>query len=82
VSEAAHALARHAFTELGAVRVEIRTDDRNTRSYAVAERLGFELEGILRRHVRDHHGVLRDTRVYGLLALAALRDPAAESQPR
>lgn len=75
VTEAARALTRHAFTELGALRVEIHTDDRNVRSFAVAERLGFTLEAVLRRHARDHHGALRDTRIYALLELEALRDP-------
>lgn len=73
VTEATHALTRHAFTELGALRVEIRTDDRNVRSFAIAERLGFTLEGVLRRNVRDHHGAVRDTRVYAMLELEALR---------
>lgn len=67
VTEAARALTRHAFDNLGAHRVEIRMDDGNVRSAAVAERLGFELEGVIRRHVRDHHGRLRDTRIYALV---------------
>lgn len=54
--------------------MEIHTDDRNVRSYAVAERLGFTLEGVLRRHARDHHGAPRDTRIYALLDLADLRE--------
>jgi len=73
VSETVETLTRYAFTSLAAHRVEIRMDDRNVRSSAVAERLGFELEGIIRRHVRDHHGHLRDTRIYALLDLAGLR---------
>lgn len=73
VTETVAALTRHAFTSLGARRVEIRMDDRNERSAAVPERLGFELEGVLRHHVRDHHGRLRDTRVYALLDLSGLR---------
>lgn len=75
VSEAVEALVRHAFTTLGARRVEIRMDDRNTRSAAVAERLGFDLEGVIRHHVRDHHGRLRDTRIYALLDPTNLRTP-------
>ena len=70
------------FVTLGARRVELRIDARNHPSIAVAERLGFELEGILRRDVRDHHGVLRDTRVYALIDPAGLVDPTAAAQPR
>ena len=65
VTEAAAAITRFAFETLGARRVEIRTDDRNERSWRVAERLGFRLEGVLRNECRDSHG-LRDTRVYAV----------------
>lgn len=64
MSEAAEIVTRFAFETLGAHRVEIRADDRNTRSWRIPERLGFALEGTLRGDVRDHFGVLRDTRVY------------------
>jgi len=76
VTETAEALARHAFDVLGARRVEIRMDDRNVRSAAVAQRLGFELEGILRNQARDHHARLRDTRVYALVEVTRLRTPS------
>jgi RimJ/RimL family protein N-acetyltransferase len=82
VSETTEALARHAFDELHADRVELRMDDRNRRSIAVAERLGFEFEGVLRNHVRDRHGVLRDTRVYALVSVAGLRRSEVLRQPR
>src|SRR2546428_1783067 len=39
-TEAVAALTRFALDRLGAQRVEIRTDDRNERSWRVAERLG------------------------------------------
>jgi RimJ/RimL family protein N-acetyltransferase len=65
VTEAAAAFTRFAFETLGAKRVEIRADDRNERSWRVAERLGFRLEGILRNETRDAYG-LRDTRVYAV----------------
>lgn len=79
VTEATAALAHHAFAMLGANRVELRMDDRNQRSVAVAERLGFELEGVLRQDVRDHHGALRNTRVYALCAASALTVANQES---
>ena len=81
-TEAAGVLTRFAFESLGARRVELRIDARNVRSVAVAERLGFELEGTLRRNVRDHHGVLRDTRIYALIDPHELIRRMAAGGPR
>jgi ribosomal-protein-serine acetyltransferase len=53
-SEAVRGITAFAFDTLGARRVEIRCDERNTRSAHVALRTGFTLEGIL-RHNRRHH---------------------------
>lgn len=39
-------------------------DERNERSFRVAERLAFELDEILRNDERPPGGELRDTRVY------------------
>ena len=75
-SESTWALAQHAFQVLGANRVELRMDDRNKRSWAVAERLGFTFEATLRNEVRVPDGSLRDTRIYGAVDLAELRAPA------
>lgn len=52
---------------LGVVRIEARCDERNTRSWRVAERLGFALEGIARQDSRDAAGKLCDTRIYALV---------------
>lgn len=76
VSEASWALAQHAFLELAANRVELRMDDDNARSWRVAERLGFTLEGTLRNDTRSPDGTLRDTRVYGATTLGQLTRPA------
>ncbi len=73
VAEAAYALAAYAFSQLSAARVELRVDDLNERSWRVAQRLGFQLEGLLRSDTRDAKGRLRDTRVYGAVALQDLR---------
>jgi RimJ/RimL family protein N-acetyltransferase len=67
VSEIVHAMTRLAFETLGAERVEIRCDERNERSWRVAERCGFVLEGTLRRNSRCPDGTLADTRVYSRL---------------
>ena len=67
VTEMVRALERLAFDTLGAARVEVRCDDMNERSWRVAERCGFALEGLLRRDSRAADGSLRDTRVYARL---------------
>lgn len=64
ISEAVRTLARFAFDQLGARRVEIRMSSDNSRSRAVAERCGFTLEGVLRQDSLDVHGQPRDTAVY------------------
>jgi ribosomal-protein-serine acetyltransferase len=75
VTEAVAAITRFVFDVLHAERVEIRTDTANTRSWRIAERLGFTLEGVLRRDTRTPQGELRDTRVYALIERRALRNP-------
>ncbi len=72
-AEAARALARYAFDSLGAKRVQIRMDDRNERSWRVAERLGFHWEATLRAHRRNNADQLCDTRVYAMFAVEDLR---------
>lgn len=67
VTEAVQALTTMAFDHLRARRVEIRMDDTNTRSRAVAERCGFELEGILRNDSLTPAGEPRNTCVYARL---------------
>ncbi len=66
------ALVEVGFAELGLHRIEIRADARNTRSRAVAERLGFALEGTLRESIPAPGTVgadgRRDTVVYAMLA--------------
>ncbi len=68
VTEAVRALTRFAFERLRARRVEVRMDDRNLRSWKLAERAGFALEGVLRSESLDPQGEPRDTRVYALVA--------------
>ena len=72
-SEAAIALTRLGFERLRARRMEIRVDSRNIASRKVAERLGFALEGVLRRDALDVKGEPCDTCVYALTALDELK---------
>jgi ribosomal-protein-serine acetyltransferase len=67
ISEAVKLLTDYAFEHLDAQRVLIRCDARNTRSAAVAKRLGFVLEGRLRHDSRAQDGTIRDTLVYSLI---------------
>ncbi|MFD3697263.1 GNAT family N-acetyltransferase [Streptomyces sp. NPDC058646] len=66
MTEAVEAVARWAFTELGAVRLEWRAEVGNTGSRAVAEKAGFRMEGLLRAAVL-RNGTVRDSWVGGLL---------------
>lgn len=67
ITEAVIGIANFAFEKLYAERVEIRMDTNNTRSWRVAERAGFTLEGILRNDDRAVNGTLRSTRVYSMI---------------
>ncbi len=66
-TEAKLMLLRHAFENLGCIRVEFRTHRMNTQSRTAIERLGAQLEGILRQHIVMPDGTLRDTAVYAIL---------------
>jgi RimJ/RimL family protein N-acetyltransferase len=71
VTEAAQALTRFAFEALRARRVEVRMDDTNERSWRVAQRAGFALEGVLRSDSLNPQGEARDTRIYARVAEAS-----------
>jgi ribosomal-protein-serine acetyltransferase len=66
VTRSSRALTDIAFRDLGMHRVWLSADVKNTRSRAVAERLGFHLEGI---HRGDslREGRSRDTAIYAIL---------------
>lgn len=66
VTEAARALTQFAFDSLAGRRVEIRMDGNNRRSWAVAERLGFQWEATLKSYRRDNQGQLSDWRIYAM----------------
>ncbi|WP_343638804.1 GNAT family protein [Roseateles sp.] len=61
-------LLRHAFETLGCIAVEFRTHRLNQQSRRAIERLGAQLDGILRAHLRMPDGTLRDTCVYSITA--------------
>jgi RimJ/RimL family protein N-acetyltransferase len=61
-------LLAHAFEALDCIAVEFRTHRLNVQSRRAIERLGAQLDGILRSHQRAADGSLRDTAVYSITA--------------
>jgi RimJ/RimL family protein N-acetyltransferase len=61
-------LLGHAFDTLACIAVEFRTHRLNTQSRRAIERLGAQLDGILRSHQISPNGALRDTAVYSITA--------------
>ena len=66
-TEAKYLMLRHAFSALGCIRVELKTDALNERSRAAILRLGAREEGTLRRHVHTESGRVRDTVYFSIL---------------
>jgi RimJ/RimL family protein N-acetyltransferase len=61
-------LLGHAFDDLGAGRVLLKTDALNTRSQAAIRKLGASYDGTLRHHRRRPDGTIRDSAYFSLLA--------------
>jgi len=61
-------LLTHAFESLDCIAVEFRTHRLNTQSRRAIERLGAQLDGMLRSHQISPNGALRDTAVYSIIA--------------
>ena len=61
-------LLTHAFERLSCIAVEFRTHRLNTQSRRAIERLGAQLDGMLRSHQVSPNGALRDTAVYSIIA--------------
>ncbi|MSU46734.1 MAG: N-acetyltransferase [Lacunisphaera sp.] len=66
----------HAFEKHGAVRVQLKTDERNEGSRAAIARLGCTFEGILRKYQARYDGYVRNT---AILSLTAEEWPAAKA---
>ena len=67
-TECKRMLLGHAFESLQCIAVEFRTHRLNIQSRRAIERLGAQLDGILRAHQIGHGGTLRDTAVYSITA--------------
>ena len=59
-------VSRWAFNGMGLARLQLVTEPENIPSQRVAERAGFQREGVLRSYI-ELHGSRRDAVMYGLL---------------
>ncbi|BDW84487.1 GNAT family N-acetyltransferase [Roseicyclus marinus] len=67
-TEAKRLMLGQAFDVWGCLAVEFRTHRLNQQSRRAIERLGAQLDGILRAHLRMPNGTIRDTAVYSITA--------------
>jgi N-acetyltransferase len=66
-SEAKYLLLRHAFEQVGCLRVEFKTDAKNERARAALAAIPAEFEGIHRRHMVVRGGERRDSAWYAVI---------------
>ena len=66
-TECKYLLLRHAFEELGCIRVQFKTDLRNERSQRAIERIGAVKEGVLRNHMILPDGFIRHSVYYSII---------------
>ena len=66
-TECKYLLLKHAFEDLGALRVGLTVDVNNSRSRRAVERLGAVQEGIIRKQRIRRDGTHRDTVVFGFV---------------
>ncbi len=66
-TECKYLLMSHAFEELGAIRVQLKTDSRNEPSQKAIERIGAKKEGVLRNHMILPGGYFRHSVFYSVL---------------
>jgi N-acetyltransferase len=60
-------MLEHAFTVLGAIRVQFKADSRNEQSLRALEKLGATKEGVLRKYQTRPDGFVRDSVVFSIL---------------
>lgn len=81
-TEAAAALTKVAFELLAVDRVEIRVEPGNDASLAIPGKLGYRVEGTLRRRLPGADGTKRDVIVTSLFAAEYGKSPAARARLR
>ena len=62
-----YVLLEYAFEHLNCIAVEFRTHWHNTQSRTAIARLGAKQDGVLRNHIFDKTGNLRDTVVFSII---------------
>lgn len=67
-TESKYLLLQYCFERLDLVRVQLKTDGRNTRSQAALTRIGATREGVLRKHRVLPDGYIRDTVMYSVIS--------------
>lgn len=60
-------LLRHAFEEMKCIRVELKTDHRNSKSQNAIARIGAKKEGVFRNHMILPDGFIRDSVYYSII---------------
>ncbi len=66
-TEAKYLQLRHCFETLGCVRVELKTDVRNTNSRRAIERIGAKYEGVMRKDMLTRGGFHRDSVYFAII---------------
>ncbi|WP_257348356.1 GNAT family N-acetyltransferase [Pseudalkalibacillus decolorationis] len=66
-TECKYILLKHCFESLKTIRVQLKTDGRNTRSQNAIERIGGVREGTLRKSRVTYTGYVRDTVYFSIL---------------
>ncbi|HEX5310800.1 GNAT family protein [Aquabacterium sp.] len=67
-TEAKYLMLSHAFETLACNRVELLTDERNTKSRNAIQRIGAKEEGVLRSHMVMREGFLRNSVMFSIIA--------------
>jgi RimJ/RimL family protein N-acetyltransferase len=67
-TEAKYLMLSHAFEAWGCHRVELLTDERNSKSRNAIARLGAREEGILRKHMVMRDGYVRNSVMYSIVS--------------
>jgi len=66
-THAKYCLLKHAFEQLGAIRVQFKAHEDNTKSRNAIKRLGATFEGILRHHRILSDGSFRNTAIFSII---------------